>query len=78
MWGMFSVITSYVIFRATRKPLSCRTPRWVFILKVKKNRPGARQLAVKKKKTISTLTTKGKKPFYLFIFNYASDVLKKR
>uniref|UniRef100_A0A3Q2W654 Ring finger protein 175 n=1 Tax=Haplochromis burtoni TaxID=8153 RepID=A0A3Q2W654_HAPBU len=26
MWGMFSVITSYVIFRATRKPLSCRTP----------------------------------------------------
>lgn len=27
MWGMFSVITSYVIFRATRKPLSCRTPR---------------------------------------------------
>lgn len=28
MWGMFSVVTSYVIFRATRKPLSCRTPRW--------------------------------------------------
>ncbi|MEQ2206574.1 hypothetical protein XENOCAPTIV_000138, partial [Xenoophorus captivus] len=27
MWGMFSVITSYIIFRATRKPLSCRTPR---------------------------------------------------
>lgn len=27
MWGMFSVVTSYVIFRATRKPLSCRTPR---------------------------------------------------
>ncbi|XP_043556120.1 RING finger protein 175-like isoform X4 [Chiloscyllium plagiosum] len=26
-WGMFSVITSYVIFRATRKPLSGRTPR---------------------------------------------------
>uniref|UniRef100_A0A3Q4GCQ1 Ring finger protein 175 n=1 Tax=Neolamprologus brichardi TaxID=32507 RepID=A0A3Q4GCQ1_NEOBR len=30
MWGMFSVITSYVIFRATRKPLSCRTPRMVY------------------------------------------------
>ncbi|XDV14635.1 hypothetical protein PO909_014855 [Leuciscus waleckii] len=29
-WGMFSVITSYVIFRATRKPLSCRTPRMVY------------------------------------------------
>lgn len=28
MWGMFSVVTSYVIFRATRRPLSCRTPRW--------------------------------------------------
>lgn len=27
MWGMFSVVTSYVIFRATRKPLSRRTPR---------------------------------------------------
>lgn len=27
MWGMFSVVTSYVIFRATRRPLSCRTPR---------------------------------------------------
>ncbi|XP_064796922.1 RING finger protein 175 isoform X3 [Oncorhynchus masou masou] len=30
MWGMFSVITSYVVFRATRKPLSCRTPRMVY------------------------------------------------
>uniref|UniRef100_A0A3B3CWL7 Ring finger protein 175 n=1 Tax=Oryzias melastigma TaxID=30732 RepID=A0A3B3CWL7_ORYME len=30
MWGMFSVVTSYVIFRATRKPLSCRTPRMVY------------------------------------------------
>uniref|UniRef100_A0A3Q2WZC5 Ring finger protein 175 n=1 Tax=Haplochromis burtoni TaxID=8153 RepID=A0A3Q2WZC5_HAPBU len=30
MWGMFSVITSYVIFRATRKPLSCRTPSYSF------------------------------------------------
>uniref|UniRef100_A0A8C6SK74 Ring finger protein 175 n=1 Tax=Neogobius melanostomus TaxID=47308 RepID=A0A8C6SK74_9GOBI len=30
MWSMFSVITSYVIFRATRKPLSCRTPRMVY------------------------------------------------
>ncbi|KAG2465461.1 RING finger protein 175 [Erpetoichthys calabaricus] len=29
-WGMFSVITSYVIFRATRKPLSGRTPRMVY------------------------------------------------
>ena len=28
MWGVFSVITSYVIFRATRKPLSGRTPRY--------------------------------------------------
>lgn len=28
MWGAFSLITSYVIFRATRRPLSCRTPRW--------------------------------------------------
>lgn len=28
MWGAFSVITSYVLFRATRRPLSCRTPRW--------------------------------------------------
>ncbi|XP_055975132.1 RING finger protein 175 isoform X3 [Sorex fumeus] len=27
MWGMFSVITSYILFRATRKPLSGRTPR---------------------------------------------------
>ena len=30
MWGMFSVITSYILFRATRKPLSGRTPRYVF------------------------------------------------
>ncbi|TFK16218.1 kelch-like protein 2 [Platysternon megacephalum] len=30
MWGMFSVITSYIIFRATRKPLSGRTPRLVY------------------------------------------------
>ncbi|XP_046946887.1 RING finger protein 175 isoform X2 [Lynx rufus] len=30
MWGMFSVITSYVLFRATRKPLSGRTPRLVY------------------------------------------------
>ncbi|KAH1169827.1 hypothetical protein KIL84_000812 [Mauremys mutica] len=30
MWGMFSVITSYIIFRATRKPLSGRTARNVF------------------------------------------------
>ncbi|XP_020367829.1 RING finger protein 175 [Rhincodon typus] len=29
-WGMFSVVTSYVIFRATRKPLSGRTPRMVY------------------------------------------------
>uniref|UniRef100_H3AEK8 Ring finger protein 175 n=1 Tax=Latimeria chalumnae TaxID=7897 RepID=H3AEK8_LATCH len=29
-WGMFSVITSYIIFRATRKPLSVRTPRLVY------------------------------------------------
>ncbi|XP_043918339.1 RING finger protein 175 isoform X1 [Protopterus annectens] len=29
-WGMFSVITSYIIFRATRKPLSGRTPRLVY------------------------------------------------
>ncbi|XP_042566335.1 RING finger protein 175 isoform X2 [Clupea harengus] len=29
-WGMFSVITSYIIFRATRKPLSGRTPRMVY------------------------------------------------
>ncbi|XP_061620011.1 RING finger protein 175 isoform X1 [Phyllopteryx taeniolatus] len=28
MWGVFSVITSYVIFRATRKPLACRTPSY--------------------------------------------------
>lgn len=28
MWGAFSVITSYVLFRATRRPLACRTPRW--------------------------------------------------
>uniref|UniRef100_G3SVI1 Ring finger protein 175 n=1 Tax=Loxodonta africana TaxID=9785 RepID=G3SVI1_LOXAF len=27
LWGMFSVMTSYVLFRATRKPLSGRTPR---------------------------------------------------
>ncbi|KAM9143377.1 LOW QUALITY PROTEIN: RING finger protein 175 [Pangshura tecta] len=30
MWGMFSVLTSYIIFRATRKPLSGRTPCYVF------------------------------------------------
>nr|XP_015306422.2 RING finger protein 175 isoform X1 [Macaca fascicularis] len=30
MWGMFSVITSYILFRATRKPLSGRTPRLVY------------------------------------------------
>ncbi|KAM7168695.1 LOW QUALITY PROTEIN: RING finger protein 175 [Macrochelys suwanniensis] len=30
MWGMFSVITSYIIFRATRKSLSGRTPRLVY------------------------------------------------
>uniref|UniRef100_A0A8C4M9J8 Ring finger protein 175 n=1 Tax=Equus asinus asinus TaxID=83772 RepID=A0A8C4M9J8_EQUAS len=30
MWGMFSVITSYIVFRATRKPLSGRTPRLVY------------------------------------------------
>ncbi|KAA8592035.1 hypothetical protein FQN60_017409 [Etheostoma spectabile] len=30
MWSMFSVVTSYVIFRATRKPLACRTPRMVY------------------------------------------------
>lgn len=28
MWGVFSAVTSYVLFRATRRPLSCRTPRW--------------------------------------------------
>uniref|UniRef100_A0A8C3SQ40 Ring finger protein 175 n=1 Tax=Chelydra serpentina TaxID=8475 RepID=A0A8C3SQ40_CHESE len=30
MWGMFSVITSYIIFRATCKSLSGRTPRLVY------------------------------------------------
>nr|XP_055192247.1 RING finger protein 175 [Nyctereutes procyonoides] len=30
MWGMFSAITSYILFRATRKPLSGRTPRLVY------------------------------------------------
>nr|XP_013807019.1 PREDICTED: RING finger protein 175 [Apteryx mantelli mantelli] len=30
VWGMFSVITSYIIFRATCKPLSGRTPRLVY------------------------------------------------
>ncbi|XP_032188633.1 RING finger protein 175 isoform X2 [Mustela erminea] len=30
LWGMFSVITSYILFRATRKPLSGRTPRLVY------------------------------------------------
>ncbi|XP_017917110.1 PREDICTED: RING finger protein 175 isoform X1 [Capra hircus] len=30
VWGMFSVITSYILFRATRKPLSGRTPRLVY------------------------------------------------
>uniref|UniRef100_UPI00358E9544 E3 ubiquitin ligase Rnf121-like isoform X1 n=1 Tax=Myxine glutinosa TaxID=7769 RepID=UPI00358E9544 len=30
LWGMFSVITSYIIFRATRKPLSGTTPRLVY------------------------------------------------
>nr|XP_008990828.2 RING finger protein 175 isoform X3 [Callithrix jacchus] len=30
MWGMFSVITSYILFRATRKPLSGRTARLVY------------------------------------------------
>ncbi|KAG8507322.1 RING finger protein 175, partial [Galemys pyrenaicus] len=30
MWALFSVITSYVLFRATRKPLSGRTPRLVY------------------------------------------------
>ncbi|XP_027453968.1 RING finger protein 175 isoform X6 [Zalophus californianus] len=30
MWGMFSVITSYILFKATRKPLSGRTPRLVY------------------------------------------------
>ncbi|XP_054410584.1 RING finger protein 175 isoform X3 [Pongo abelii] len=30
MWGMFSVITSYILFRATRKPLSGKTPRLVY------------------------------------------------
>ncbi|CAK6445876.1 unnamed protein product [Pipistrellus nathusii] len=30
MWGMFSVITSYILFKATRKPLCGRTPRLVY------------------------------------------------
>ncbi|KAL4843546.1 hypothetical protein H8958_015685 [Nasalis larvatus] len=30
MWRMFSVITSYILFRATQKPLSGRTPRLVY------------------------------------------------
>ncbi|CAL8384730.1 unnamed protein product [Arctogadus glacialis] len=30
MWGLFSLVTSYVLFRATRKPLSCHTPRMVY------------------------------------------------
>ncbi|KAM4834296.1 RING finger protein 175 isoform 2-T2 [Thomomys bottae] len=30
LWGMFSLVTSYVLFRATRKPLSGRTPRLVY------------------------------------------------
>uniref|UniRef100_A0A5F9CMQ7 Ring finger protein 175 n=1 Tax=Oryctolagus cuniculus TaxID=9986 RepID=A0A5F9CMQ7_RABIT len=30
LWGLFSVITSYILFRATRKPLSGRTPRLVY------------------------------------------------
>nr|XP_035934527.1 RING finger protein 175 isoform X6 [Halichoerus grypus] len=30
MWGMFSIITSYILFKATRKPLSGRTPRLVY------------------------------------------------
>ncbi|KAM7112821.1 LOW QUALITY PROTEIN: RING finger protein 175 [Ciconia maguari] len=29
MWGMLSVTTSYITFRATRKPLSGRTPHYV-------------------------------------------------
>ncbi|KFR08659.1 RING finger protein 175, partial [Nipponia nippon] len=30
MWGMLSVITSCIIFRATRKPLSGRTPQLIY------------------------------------------------
>uniref|UniRef100_A0A8C9BII7 Ring finger protein 175 n=1 Tax=Phocoena sinus TaxID=42100 RepID=A0A8C9BII7_PHOSS len=30
MWGMFSVITSYILFSTTRKPLSGRTPQLVY------------------------------------------------
>ncbi|KAM8764543.1 LOW QUALITY PROTEIN: RING finger protein 175 [Rhynchonycteris naso] len=30
LWGKFSVVTSYILFRATRKPLSGRTPRLVY------------------------------------------------
>ncbi|XP_066217020.1 RING finger protein 175 [Saccopteryx leptura] len=30
LWGMFSVVTSYILFKATRKPLSGRTPRLVY------------------------------------------------
>ncbi|XP_012922686.1 RING finger protein 175 isoform X1 [Heterocephalus glaber] len=30
VWGTFSVVTSYTLFRATRKPLSGRTPRLVY------------------------------------------------
>ncbi|XP_057582943.1 RING finger protein 175 [Hippopotamus amphibius kiboko] len=30
MWRMFSVITSYILFRATRKPLAGRTPQLVY------------------------------------------------
>ncbi|XP_060034933.1 RING finger protein 175 isoform X3 [Erinaceus europaeus] len=30
LWGLFSVITSYILFIATRKPLSGKTPRVVY------------------------------------------------
>ncbi|MEQ2173967.1 hypothetical protein GOODEAATRI_002989 [Goodea atripinnis] len=29
-WFIFSVITAYISFRATRKPLACTTPRLVY------------------------------------------------
>uniref|UniRef100_A0A0B6YSW6 RING-type domain-containing protein n=1 Tax=Arion vulgaris TaxID=1028688 RepID=A0A0B6YSW6_9EUPU len=30
VWGIFSVITAFVAFKASRKPLSGSTPRWVY------------------------------------------------
>lgn len=30
MWSIFSAITSYIVFKATRKPVDGTTPRWVY------------------------------------------------